>query len=65
MLTSESEGPRTHKSLTHLGKLIQAWVYIQKHPKQWNSTVEYPNVKNKLPNKKILKKMLLVNLPTN
>ena len=34
MLASESEGPRTHKSLTHLGKLIQAWVYIQKHPKQ-------------------------------
>ena len=35
MQTSESgEGPSAHKLLTHLGKLTQAWVYIEKHPKQ-------------------------------
>ena len=35
MKTSESEeGPSAHKSLAHLGKLTQVWVYIGKHPKQ-------------------------------
>ena len=35
METSESEeDPGTHKSLTHLGKLTQVWVYIGKYPKQ-------------------------------
>ena len=28
------EGPSAHKSLAHLRKLTQAWVYIGKHPKQ-------------------------------
>ena len=28
------EDPSAHKSLTHLGKLTQVWVYIGKHPKQ-------------------------------
>ena len=28
------EGLSAHKSLTHLGKLTQVWVYIEKHPKQ-------------------------------
>ena len=45
------EGPSTHKPLTHLQKITQVWVYIRKHPKQRNSTVECPNVKNKLSNK--------------
>ena len=55
MQTSDSEeGPSAHKSLTHLGKLIQVWVFIEKRCKtikQWNSTVEYLNMKNKLSNK--------------
>ena len=55
MQISESEeGPGAHKSLIHLGKLIQVWVYIGKNQKQknkWNSTVEYLNAKNKLSNK--------------
>ena len=35
MQTSEGEeGPSAHKSLKHLGKLTQVWVYIGKHPKQ-------------------------------
>ena len=35
MQTYESEeGPSAHKSLTHLGRLTQVWVYIGKHPKQ-------------------------------
>ena len=55
MQISESEeGPAAHKSLIHLGKLIQVWVYIgknQKQKKKWNSTVEYLNAKNKLSNK--------------
>ena len=35
MQTSESEeGPSAHESLTHLGRLMQTWVYIRKHPKQ-------------------------------
>ena len=34
MQTSEGEeGPSAHKSMTHLGKLTQAWVYTEKHPK--------------------------------
>ena len=35
MQISESEeGPGAHKSLIHLGKLIQVWVYIGKNQKQ-------------------------------
>ena len=35
MQTSDSEeGPSAHKSLTHLGKLIQFWVFIKKDTKQ-------------------------------
>ena len=54
MQISESEeGPSAHNSLAHLGKPTQVWVYTGKiqNNKQWNSTVEYPNVKNKLSNK--------------
>ena len=37
MQTSESEeGPSAHKSLTHLEKLTQVWLYTGKHPKQNN-----------------------------
>ena len=36
MQTSENEGPTAHKSLKHLGRLSQIWVYIGKHPKQNN-----------------------------
>ena len=40
MQTSESEeGPSAHKSLTHLGKLTQVWVYIGNHPK--NKTMKF------------------------
>ena len=49
MQISESEeGPSIHKSLTYLGKLTQVWIYIEKNQnnKQWNSDVEYPNLKN-------------------
>ena len=35
MKTSESEEDhKAHKSLTHLGRLTQVWVYKGKHPKQ-------------------------------
>ena len=35
MQTPESEeDPSAHKSLTHVGKPTQVWVYIGKHPKQ-------------------------------
>ena len=50
MKTSESEEDhKAHKSLTHLGRLTQVWVYIGKHPKQINN--EIPLWKNKLSNK--------------
>ena len=33
--TSDIEkGPKAHKSLTHVRKLTQVWVYVGKHPKQ-------------------------------
>ena len=54
MKTSESEeGPSNHKSQAHLGKLAHVCIYIYKKIKKnkWNSTVEYPNEKNKLSNK--------------
>ena len=45
MKTSESEeGPSSHKSLTHLGKLTQVWVYIGKHPKQQNNEILLWNI---------------------
>ena len=55
MQTSESEeGPSAHKSLTHLAKTntsLGIYTKTSKTIKQWNSTVEYPNAKNKLSNK--------------
>ena len=45
MQTSESEeGPSAHKSLKHLGKLTQAWLYIGKHPKQENNEIPLWNI---------------------
>ena len=45
MQTSESEeGPSTHKSLKHLGKLTQVWLYIGKHPKQENNEIPLWNI---------------------
>ena len=41
MQSSESEEiPSFHESLTCLGKLIQAWVYVGKHPKN-NKTMKF------------------------
>ena len=54
MQTSDTEeGPTAHKSLTHLEKVTSLGKYrkISKTIKQLNFSVEYPNVKNKLPRK--------------
>ena len=57
MKTSESEEDhKAHKSLTHLGRLTQVWVYIGKHPKQINNEIPLWNIlmwkRNYLTNKK-------------
>ena len=55
MQTSESEeGPSAHNTLTHLLENEHKSGYIKKTSitiKQWNSTAEYSNVKNKLSKK--------------
>lgn len=63
MQISESEeGPGAHKSLIHLGKLIQVWVYIGKNQKQKKNEILLWNILMRKTNYLTKKKVLSVNL---